>query len=170
MKQILLACFLCVSGAAFAQTPSVPKNLPLPSKGGNLPTPKKIITPMPDLVFVSVNVIGVDEVTEQHMFRIKLSITYKNNGNADVDKNFWLDLLGTFEDRGGTNSYIIGSPCNLHPLAAGQSRTEEWWFYKDITQLGRGHHSCMVRIDSNDRIKESDERNNTSPLFDINIL
>lgn len=169
MKRILLAFFLCVSGAAFAQNPSVPKNLPLPAKGGNLPTPK-IITPLPDLVFVSVNVIGVDEVTELHMFRIKLSITYKNNGNADVDKNFSLDLLGTFEDRGGTNSYIIGSPCNLHPLAAGQSRTEEWWFYKDITQLGRGHHSCMVRIDSNDRIKESDERNNTSPLFDINIL
>ncbi|MBS1512564.1 MAG: hypothetical protein JST86_17090 [Bacteroidetes bacterium] len=170
MKKIalfILSC-ICSSIAVTAQTPSVPKNLPLPSKGGNLPTPK-IVLPKPDLQFVSANVIAVDELTDQHMVRIKLSITYKNAGKGNADKNFSLDLQTFYGDRGGTNHMPIGVPCSLHPLAAGQSRTEEWWFLKDVTALGKGHHQCVVRIDCTNRIEESDETNNNSPQFDINV-
>lgn len=152
---------------AAAQTPVIPKGT-TPGKI-NLPTPAKTILLKPDLQFVSANVIGVEELTAQHLIRIKLSITYKNTGAANADKDFSLDLQGFFGDRGGTNHSQIGSNCTLHPLAAGQSRTEEWWFLKDVTALGRGHHQCMVRIDCTDRIAESDESNNNSPQFDINV-
>ena len=160
----LVFVMLCCS--ATAQTPVIQKNN-TPGKI-NLPTPK-IVLQKPDLQFVSANVIGVEEVTAQHMIRIKLSITYKNASATNVDKNFSLDLQGFFGDRGGTNHSQIGSNCNLHPLAAGQSRTEEWWFLKDVTALGRGHHQCMVRIDCTNIIAESDETNNNSPQFDINV-
>ena len=161
----LVFAMLCCS--ATAQKPVIQKNT-TPGKI-NLPTPKMVVAFKPDLQFVSANVIAVEELTAQHLIRIKLSITYKNAGAADADKNFSLDLQGFFGDRGGTNHSQIGSNCNLHPLAAGQSRTEEWWFLKDVTALGRGHHQCEVRIDCTDRIAESDETNNNSPQFDINV-
>ncbi len=158
---------LCACSVVSAQTPAVPKNLPLPAKS-NLPAPKVILL-KPDLRFVSANVIAVEEQPGNHMVRIKLSITYKNTGNGNADKGFSLDLQTFYDDRGGTNHMPIGVPCALHALAAGQSRTEEWWFYKDITALGRGHHPCVVRIDCNNGIDESDETNNNSPRFDINV-
>lgn len=165
--QLVLSLLLLVTCySVSAQTPVIPKN-GIPGKI-NLPTPK-IVLLKPDLQFVSVNVIAVEELTAQHLIRIKLSITYKNAGAANADKDFSLDLQGFFGDRGGTNHSQIGSNCTLHPLAGGQSRTEEWWFLKDVTALGRGHHQCVVRIDCTDRIAESDETNNNSPQFDINV-
>ena len=166
--QLVLSLFLlAMCYSVTAQTPNIPKN-GTPGKI-NLPTPKIAVILKPDQQFVSANVIAVEELTAQHLIRIKLSITYKNAGAANADKNFSLDLQGFFGDRGGTNHSQIGSNCNLHPLAAGQSRTEEWWFLKDVTALGRGHHQCEVRIDCTDRIAESDETNNNSPQFDINV-
>ncbi|MGG9960433.1 CARDB domain-containing protein [Ferruginibacter sp. SUN106] len=165
--QFALSIFFAIMCySAIAQTPVIPKGT-TPGKI-NLPTPK-IAVLKPDLQFVSSNIIAVEELTTQHLIRIKLSITYKNAGAANADKDFSLDLQGFFGDRGGTNHSQIGSNCTLHPLAVGQSRTEEWWFLKDVTALGRGHHQCVVRIDCTDRIAESDESNNNSPQFDINV-
>jgi len=163
---ILFAIIIC---SAAAQTPSIPPTIPKGTPGKiSLPTPK-IVQLKPDLQFVSANVVAVEEVASQHMIRIKLSITYKNAGAANADKDFSLDLQGFYGTTGGTTHAQIGSNCTLHPLAAGQSRTEEWWFLKDVTALGRGHHPCVVRIDCTDRIAESDETNNNSPQFDINV-
>ncbi len=175
MKQLLRFCvqisfaFTCFSTTA--QTTSFPRptGVPQGTQGKpNLPTPK-IAQLKPDLQFVSANVVAVEELASQHLIRIKLSITYKNAGAADADRDFSLDLQGFYGTTGGTTHAQIGSNCTLHPLAGGQSRTEEWWFLKDVTALGRGHHPCMVRIDCTDRIAESDETNNNSPQFDINV-
>ncbi len=159
----LLLLFNCVN----AQTPVVPKGVPgKPS----LPSPKVTILLKPDLQFVSANLIGVEEMTERHLFKIKLSITYKNAGNAATAKGYSLDLQNFFPGRsGGTNHVIVGSPCTLHQLAAGAARTEEWWFIKDINELGRGKRQFMVRIDCTNSIDESNETNNNSPVFDIDL-
>ena len=163
----ILFVFAC--GNAAAQTPTLPTGVPKGTPGKiNLPTPK-IVLLKPDLQFVSASVVSVEELTSQHMIRIKLSITYKNAGAANADKDFSLDLQHFYGTTGGTTHAQIGSNCTLHPLAAGQSRTEEWWFLKDVTALGKGHHPCVVRIDCTDRIAESDETNNNSPQFDINV-
>jgi CARDB len=164
-KCTLSFLFVVMCCITTAQTPVIPKGTPGKI---SLPTPK-IAVLKPDLQFVSANVISVEKLTTQHLIRIKLSITYKNAGAANADKDFSLDLQGFFGDRGGTNHSQIGSNCTLHPLTAGQSRTEEWWFLKDVTALGKSHHQCMVRIDCTDRIAESDETNNNSPQFDINV-
>lgn len=162
----------CICTATVAQTPSVPKNLPLPSKGGNLPTPK-VFLGKPDLQVVSVHVIAVEPQTDPFLIKIRLSVTYKNAGASATGSDFDLELLGfrgSFT-RGaiGVESYDLALNNNRPALAAGQVRTEEWAFIKDKTRIPSGANACMLIIDSANKITESDETNNKSALFTINI-
>jgi hypothetical protein len=154
----------------FAQTFTPPKNLPVKPVPQ---TPTKFYLPKPDLQIVSASLIAVEPQTEPNIIRIRLSVTYKNAGLANADRNFELELQGfhASSSGGGTSisSYQIAIDNNLQPLAAGQSRTEEWSFIKDRTKLSKGSNQCMITIDFSNRIAESDETNNKSSLFTIII-
>ncbi|MEP6713343.1 MAG: CARDB domain-containing protein [Ferruginibacter sp.] len=166
LKLLLLLFFTVILLQATAQTPQVPKGTP-----GKVPLPSPKLQPLkPDLQFVSARVVSVTEVASRHIFEVKLLITYKNAGAVATGTGFYLDLQSQYgTTSGGTDYSIIGSRANLHPLAAGQTRSEVWVFAKDITALGRGTHRCIVRIDCTNRIAESNEDNNNSDLFNIVI-
>ncbi len=167
-QTVLLFVFVLLIKYATAQiSPQVPKNLPRqPQK---LPTPR-IHLLKPDLQFVSVSVSGVHEDATRHLFEITLSITYKNAGAVATPKRFFLDLQNRFEGRSGGYQYtIVGAPAYLQVMTAGQQRTGQWTFAKDESQLGRGRREFIIRIDCNNNIAESNEENNNSPVFSIDI-
>ncbi len=165
---LLLVSLAFFANAGMAQVqPQIPKNLPL--------HPNVLVTPkipklMPDLQFVSENVVNVHEDDTRHIFEITLSITYKNAGNGPTNKRFFLDMQTRYGTTGGGYRYmIIGSPAYLQTMQPGEQRTEQWTFAKDITALGRGRHECVIRMDCNNGIAESNESNNNSPLFTVDI-
>ncbi|MBS1512565.1 MAG: hypothetical protein JST86_17095 [Bacteroidetes bacterium] len=172
MKQMLTVWMLGICTAVAAQTPSVPKNLPLPSKGGNLPTPKPVLA-KPDLQVVSVQVIAVEPQTDPNLVRIRLSVTCKNAGGTSTGGTFDLELLGfrAALTGGATSieSYQLALNNGRAALAAGQVKTEEWAFIKDKTRMPAGGNQCMLIIDYNNKIAESNETNNKSALFTITI-
>ena len=62
---------------------------------------------------------------------------------------------------------MIGANANVHLMAAGETRTVEYVFAKEITTMGRARLQCIIRIDPQNNIAESNEENNSSSFFDI---
>ena len=151
-----------------AQTLQRPSTLPVPSNPGKAPLPSpKIQIYKPDIKFISSRVISVTEDVSRHLFETTLSITLKNQGNIGTG-GFYLDLRSRYgTTSGGTDYSIIGAPATIHPLAPGETRTVEYVFAKDITAMGRARLECIIRLDFDNMIAESDEENNNSPFFYI---
>lgn len=172
-KLIQFVLFLSVISygkSVTAQTFTPPKNLPTKPV---TPTPTKFYLPKPDLQLVNISVIAVEPQTDPEVVRIRLSVTYKNAGLANTDRDFSMELLGFRGSFSGgatsIDSYDIAVDNDQHPLAAGQSRTVEWSFLKNKTKLAKGGNQCMILLDFNNRITESDETNNKSALFVVTI-
>lgn len=167
---IVLFLIMHACNVAVAQTFTPPKNLPVKPVPQ---TPIKFSLSKPDLQIVAVHVIGVTNLSTPNTVQIRLSVTYKNAGNAPTRTNFNMQLLAfrAGSDNGSTSisSYVLQNYTNELPLNAGQSRTEEWSFTKDKTYFSSGTHQCMVLIDYDNKIEETDETNNKSALFQITI-
>jgi len=165
MKKIIVFA-LTVFATLFlhAQTPQVPSGQP-----GKLPLPAPKLKPLKaDLIFISSRVVSVVEVAGRHIFETTISITLKNQGSVATSTGFFLDLRNRYgTTSGGTDYSMIGALANIRPMTAGETRTVEYVFAKDITTMGRGRHECVIRLDCTSLIPESNEENNTSPFFDI---
>ncbi len=147
-----------------AQTPQVPTGQPGKI---SLPAPK-LKALKPDLKFISSRVISIVEVPARHLFETTLSITLKNQGSVATSTGFFLDLRSKFGTAsGGTDYSMIGALASIHTLTAGETRTVEYVFAKDITTMGRARLQCIIRLDPTNLIAESDEENNNSGFFYI---
>ena len=148
-----------------AQTPQVPSGTP-----GK--TPKQNFKPKPfkpDIKFISSRVISVVEDADRHLFETTISVTLKNQGAA-TPTGFYLDLRSRYGTASGGIDYsIIGSLATIHSMAAGETRTVEYVFAKDITAMGRARLQCMIRADATNIITEADEENNKSAFFYITL-
>ena len=165
MKKFIVFTIL-IAAALFvkAQTPQVPSGQP-----GKLPLPAPKFQPLkPDLKFISSSVISVVEDATRHLFETTISITIKNQGAVATGTGFFLDLRSKYgTTSGGTDYSMIGTNANVLQMAAGETRTVEYVFAKDITTMGRARLQCIIRIDPQNNIAESNEENNTSSFFDI---
>ncbi len=149
----------------------IAQKLKTPSgKPGKMPLPAPALRVLkPDLKFISVRVISVVEVPARHLFETTLSITLKNQGAIATPTGFYLDLRSTYgTTSGGTGYSMIGANASIRPMAAGETRTVEYVFAKDITAMGRARLQCIIRLDPTRGIAESNEENNASPFFYIN--
>ncbi len=158
----LIALFL-ISLQVNAQTPQVPSGTP-----GKLPQQNFKPKPFkPDIKFISSRVISVIEDADRHLFETTISVTLKNQGVATAT-GFYLDLRSRYGTASGGIDYsIIGSLATIHSMAAGETRTVEYVFAKDITAMGRARLQCMIRADATNIITEADEENNKSAFFYI---
>lgn len=138
-------------------------------KPGKMPLPSPTLHELkPDLKLISVRVISVTEDVARHLFETTLSITLKNQGAVSTRTGFCLDLRSTYgTTSGGTGYSMIGANASIHVMAAGETRTVEYVFAKDITAMGRARLQCMIRLDPTRDIAESNEENNASSFFYI---
>jgi len=174
MKKLLritmLLAIVCQIDDSAAQNFTPPKNLPLKPVGT---TPTKFHVVMPDMQVVSAGFVSIETMPDPNLIRIKISVTYKNAGAAATGRTFDLGLIGFHAVSAGgatsISSYEIAIEHDRVPLASNQSRTEEWSFVKDKTKLSKGNNQCMIVADYSERITESDETNNKSGLFLINV-
>ncbi len=167
MKKIFSFSFLFLilfSIKINAQTPQLPAGEP-----GKLPLPTPKIKPLkPDLKFISSRVVSVVEDVSRHLFETTLSITLKNEGSVATSTGFFLDLRSKYgTTSGGTNYSMIGSLANIRVMAAGETRTVEYVFAKDISAMGRARLQCIIRIDATNVVNEINEENNSSTFFYI---
>ena len=134
----------------------------------SLPSPKNLQIPKPDAEIVSVAVIGTVERAASHEFVTTIRVTYRNNGPGDMPRNASLKLYSFYDTRSGGTDYVqIGATCNVHRMSAGESRTDEWVFVKDITQMGRERLQCFMKLDAENLVSEANEENNRSANFYI---
>ncbi len=138
-------------------------------KPGKMPLPSPTLRELkPDLKLISVRVISVKEDAARHLFETTLSITLKNDASVSTRTGFFLDLRSTYgTTSGGTGYSQIGANANIHVMAAGETRTVEYVFAKDITAMGRARLQAVIRLDPTRIITEFNEENNTSAFFYI---
>jgi hypothetical protein len=168
-KQPILLCILLIlfsvikSSAQFH--PQVPKGRPgeVP-----LPTPQNLHVLLPDIEITGIEVVGIEERAADHKFYSTIRVTYRNNGQGAMGRSVYLRLFSIFEARaGGTDYTQIGSNCVVRPIPPGESRTDEWLFYKDITLMGRAPLQCFFTIDATNLVAETNEENNRSENFTL---
>lgn len=149
-----------------AQTPQEPTGTPgRPPVQNFKPKPLK-----PDIKFISSRVISVVEDAGRHLFETTISITLKNQGGIATTTGFYLDLRSRYgTTSGGTDYSMIGALATIHSMAAGETKTVEFVFAKDITAMGRARLECIIRVDATNIIAETDEENNKSPFFYITL-
>ena len=167
-KQPILLCifflffFILKSTAQFH--PQVPKGKP-----GEIPLPtiKNPRILLPDIEITGIEVVSIEERAD-HKFYSTIRVTYRNNGPGTMARSVILRLFSIFEARaGGTDYTQIGSNCVVHPIAPGESRTDEWLFYKDVTLMGRQPLQCFFLIDPTNLVQETNEENNRSGNFTL---
>ena len=110
---------------------------------------------------------GIEERAD-HKFYTTIRVTYRNNGSGTMTRSVYLRLFSIFEARaGGTDYTQIGSNCVVRPIPPGESRTDEWLFYKDVTLMGRAPLQCFFTIDATNLVAETNEENNRSENFTL---
>lgn len=165
MKKLIYSIAMLIFSVNInAQTPQVPSGKP-----GKVPLANPALHPLkPDLIISSYRVVSVTEDTSRHIFETRIIITYKNNGPGNTATTYTVDLRSRFgTTSGGTDYSRIGSPGRLQLLAPGKSKSVLYVFAKDVTAMGRARLECVLRIDPDNIIEETNEDNNLTPFFYI---
>lgn len=167
-KQSILLCIFLI---LFSVTKSSGQFHPQAPKGRPgevpLPTPQNLHVLLPDIEITGIDVAGIEERAD-HKFYTTIRVTYRNNGPDTMARSVYLRLFSIFEARaGGTDYSQIGSNCVVRPIPPGESRTDEWLFYKDVTLMGRAPLQCFFTIDATNLVAETNEENNRSENFTL---
>ena len=162
-KLIYFISLMIFSATANSQTPQIPSGKP-----GKVPLPNPALQALkPDLIITGINNVVITEQPSSHNFLITMRVTVKNQGPVTANGSY-LDLRSRFgTTSGGTDYSVIGDKVWYGTLYRGESRGVKISFTKDVTELGRARLECVLRIDCENHIAESNEDNNQSTFFYI---